>query len=143
MSDEAPLFFERRLGGLFPASPAAEAALATVTGKVRVKLTRTHGNNKRMSLYWIVLGLVAPMLSEQIDGDAIDDRMLHRILKKRRGLVKVITLPSGDTIEDFDSISFATMDEAERAAFIDWSFATLSKWLGVPVETLTKEAEAA
>jgi hypothetical protein len=35
------------------------------------------------------------------------------------------------------------MTENERAAYIDWSFATLSKWLGVSVEELTKEARAA
>jgi hypothetical protein len=62
MSDEAPLFFERRLGGLFPACPAAEKALAAVQGRVRVKITRTQGNNKRLALYWIVLGIAAPML---------------------------------------------------------------------------------
>lgn len=140
MSDEAPLFFERRLGGLFPASPAAEQAVLAVCGKVRIKITRTQGNNKRIALYWIVLGLCAPMLSEQLDGDAIDETMLHKILKKRRGLVRIVTLPSGDVFEDYDSISFASMIEPERAAFIDWAFQTLSKWLGVDVQTLTAEA---
>jgi hypothetical protein len=31
------------------------------------------------------------------------------------------------------------MNEVERAKFIDWAFETLSKWLDVPVETLTEE----
>jgi hypothetical protein len=35
------------------------------------------------------------------------------------------------------------MTEVERSAFIDWSFTTISKWLGVDVETLTKEARDA
>jgi hypothetical protein len=141
MADQPPLFFERRLGGLFPTCPAAEKALAAVQGRVRVKITRTQGNNKRIALYWIVLGIAAPMLDEQAPG--ITDSLLHKVLKDRAGLVKIVTLPSGEQIKDYDSISFHSMTEPERAGFIDWAFTTLSKWLGVPVETLTKEARDA
>lgn len=143
MSDEAPLFFDKRLGGLFPASPAAERAMEAVTGRVRVKITRSQGNNRRIALYWIVLGIVAPMLSEQCEGDAIDDEMLHQILKDRRGLYTTTTLPSGQVVKNYNSISFATMAEPDRAKYIDWCFETMSKWLGVDVETLTAEARAA
>jgi hypothetical protein len=143
MSDQPPLFFERRLGGLFPACPAAEKALAAVTGRVRVKMTRTQGNNKRIALYWIVLGIAAPMLSEQCSGDAIDDQMLHEILKDRRGLYTQTVLPSGEIVKNYRSISFHSMNEVERAKFIDWAFETLGKWLGVPIETLTEEARRA
>ncbi len=141
MADEPPLFFERRLGGLFPANPAAEQALSTVQGRVRVKITRTQGNNKRIALYWIVLGIAAPMLDEQAPG--LTDALLHKVLKDRAGLVRIVKLPSGESIKDYDSISFATMTEPERAKFIDWAFATVSQWLGVDVETLTKEARDA
>jgi hypothetical protein len=141
MADAPPLFFERRLGGLFPACPAAEKALAAVNGRVRLKITRTQGNNKRIALYWIVLGIAAPMLDEQAPG--LTDDLLHKVLKDRRGLVRIITLPSGEKIKDYDSISFHSMTEPERAAFIDWAFETLSKWLGVSVEELTKEAQVA
>jgi hypothetical protein len=141
MADTAPLFFERRLGGLFPACPAAERALSAVNGRVRVKITRTQGNNRRLALYWIVLGICAPMLSERCEGDALDDEMLHRILKKRRGLCTETRLPSGEVEYGDGSIGFAAMTEPERAAYIDWAFATLSKWLGVDVATLTAEAE--
>lgn len=141
MADTAPLFFERRLGGLFPACPAAKKALAAVTGKVRVKITRTQGNSRRIALYWIVLGIAAPMLSERCEGDALDDQMLHRILKERRGLFTITKLPSGEIVKNYDSIGFASMNEVERATYVDWAFATLSKWLGVPVETLTQEGQ--
>jgi hypothetical protein len=141
MADEAPLFFERRLGGLFPACPAAEKALAAVNGRVRVKITRTQGNNKRIALYWIVLGIAAPMLDEQAPG--LTDKLLHNVLKDRAGLVKIVTLPSGEQIKDYDSISFAKMTEPERAEFIDFAFTTLSKWLGVSVDDLTAEARDA
>lgn len=138
MADQPPLFFDKRLGGLFPACPAAEKAMAAVSGRVRVKITRTQGNNKRIALYWIVLGIAAPMLDEQAPG--ITDELLHKVLKDRRGLVRIVTLPSGEQVKDYDSISFASMTEVERAAFIDWSFETLSKWLGCDVATLCNEA---
>ncbi len=141
MADEAPLFFERRLGGLFPANLAAEQALSAVQGRVRIKITRMQGNNKRIALYWITLGIAAPMLDEQAPG--LTDQLLHKVLKDRFGLVKVVTLPSGETIKDYDSIAFHSMTEVERAAFIDWAFRTLSNWLGVSVEELTAEARAA
>jgi hypothetical protein len=141
VADEAPLLFDRRLGGLFPANPAAEKALAAVSGRVRVKITRTHGNNKRIALYWIVLGIAAPMLDEVAPG--LTDKLLHNVLKDRYGLVRIVKLPSGEQVKDYDSISFAKMTEPERAGFIDWAFNTLSGWLGVDVETLTKEARSA
>jgi hypothetical protein len=143
VADASPLFFERRLGGLFPACPAAEKALAAVNGRVRVKITRTQGNNKRIALYWIVLGIAAPMLDEIAPG--ITDDLLHKILKDRRGLVRIIKLPSGEQVKDYDSISFASMTEVERAAYIDWAFTALSSWLGVSVTELvaTGKEEAA
>jgi hypothetical protein len=141
MADEPPLFFERRLGGLFPANPAAEQALSAVQGKVRVKITRTQGNNKRIALYWVVLGIAAPMLDEVAPG--LTDNLLHKVLKDRYGLVRIVKLPSGEEIKDYDSISFHKMTEVERAAFITWAFETLSKWLGVSVDELTNEARDA
>lgn len=144
MADTAPLIFRKVLGGLRPVGPIAEAAVRALDdGPVRVRITRTAGNVKRNALYWTCLGIAAPMLSERIEGDAIDAEMLHRILKDRRGLVRIITLPSGDTIKDYDSTSFAKMSEPERAAFVDWALATLSKWLGCNVEDLIREGQAA
>ena len=144
MADTAPLIFRKVLGSLRPVGANAEAALhALDDGPVRVRITRTAGNVRRNALYWSCLNIAAPMLSERIEGDAIDAEMLHRILKDRRGLVRVITLPSGDTIKDYDSTSFAKMAEPERAAFVDWALATLSKWLGVQVDDLVREGQAA
>lgn len=83
------------------------------------------------------------MLSERVEGDALNAELLHRILKDRYGLVKVITLPSGDTIKDYDSTSFAKMAEPDRARFVDWALDTLAKWLGVRVEDLLRESTIA
>lgn len=143
MSDAAPLIFRRVLGGLRPVGAIAEAALAAIDdGPVRVRITRTAGNVKRNALYWACLAVAAPMLSERIEGDALDPEMLHKILKDRRGLVRLVTLPSGDVFRDYESTSFAKMTEDERKAFVDWALATLSKWLGCDVTDLRREGEA-
>lgn len=139
MAESAPLMFKRHLGGLYPANPAAERALAAVEGTVRVEIKRSRGNQGRMALYWIVLGKVAPSLSALCEGDAIDETMLHRILKDRRGLYTTTTLPSGEVVKNYDSISFAKMAEPERNEFVQWAFETLAKWLGVEVAALTTD----
>lgn len=144
MSDEPILLARKVLGSLRPANKAAEAALAAIDDKpVRIRITRTTGNVRRNALYWSCLGLAAPMLSERIEGDALNAELLHRILKDRGGLVRTITLPSGDTVKDYESTSFASMAEPERAKFINWALETLSKWLGVAVEDLLREGEVA
>lgn len=144
MSEHPPLIFRRVLGSLRPVGKAAEEALASLDdGPVRIRITRTTGNVRRNALYWACLGVAAPMLSERLDGDALDVEMLHRILKDRRGLVRTITLPSGDTIKDYDSTSFAKMTEPERADFVDWALNTLSKWLNCDVTDLRREGKAA
>src|SRR3546814_12306956 len=55
MADKAPLLFSPRLGGLFPASAAAQKAMQDITGKVRVEIKQTRGNMRRMALYWAIL----------------------------------------------------------------------------------------
>ena len=139
MAESPPLMFRRHLGGLYPANPAAERALAAIEGQVKVEFKRTRGNQGRMALYWIVLAKVAPSLSALCEGDAIDETMLHRILKDRRGLYTSTTLPSGQVEKNYDSISFAKMAEPERNEFVQWAFETLAKWLGVDVTALTSD----
>lgn len=143
MADEAPLLFRKVLGSLRPANAAATDALAAIGDKpIRCRITRTTGNVRRNALYWACLGVAAPMLSERIDGAALNAELLHQVLKDKAGLVRVITLPSGETIKDYQSTSFSKMPENERAAFVDWALQTLSKWLGVEVTDLRREGEA-
>lgn len=141
MAETAPLLFRKHLGALRPANPAAERALAAIEGNspVRVEIKQTRGNAGRMALYWIVLAKAAEALSEVVDGDALDDTMLHQVLKDRRGLYTTTTLPSGEVLKNYRSISFAKMTENERAEYVDWAFRTLSKWIGCTVEELTTE----
>lgn len=141
MADQPPLMFQRRLGGLFPANPAAEKAMQAIEGQVRVELKSMRGNARRNALYWACLGVAAPMLDEKAPGLTVD--LLHKVLKDRRGLVRLVTLPSGEQVKDYDSISFAKMTETERAAFIDWALTTVSGWLGCDVTELKREGAAA
>lgn len=141
MPDTPPLMFTKRLGMLAPANRAAEEAMRHVEGQVRIELKSMRGNSRRMGLYWSCLGIAAPMLDEKAPGLTVD--LLHKVLKDRAGLVRVVTLPSGEQVKDYDSISFAKMTEPERAGFIDWALATLSGWLGCDVTELKREGEAA
>src|SRR3546814_1586606 len=116
------------LGGLFPANAAAQKAMQDITGKVRVEIKQTRGNMRRMALYWAILSTAAPILSNMIEGDPIDENMLHKILKDRRGLYREVILPSGEVWKDYESISFHKMPENERTEYVTWALATLSKW---------------
>lgn len=143
MADEPPMLFRKRLGGLFPANPTAEQAVAAIDDRpVRVKITQMRGNARRNGLYWVVLGIASPMLEERLDGP-MTVGMLHRILKRKAGLAKPVVLPSGDMEWDYDSISFAKMTEPKRAEFIDWSLRTLANWLGCTPDELRREGEIA
>lgn len=143
-TEKPPLLFRKSLGSLRPANKAAEEALAALNNDVmRIRITKTTGNVKRNALYWSCLNIAAPMLSDKLEGDAINAEMLHKILKDRAGLVRIVTLPSGDTIKDYDSTSFGKMPEHDRSEFINWALQTLSKWLGVASETLLDEGRAA
>lgn len=137
--DTPPLIFEKRLGGLFPASAYAEKVISGVSGQCRIEIKKTTGNSRRMSLYWVVLAKAAEALSEICEGDPLDAVLLHRVLKDRRGLYTETILPSGEVIKNYDSISFHKMTENERAEYITWAFGVLAKWLRISVEELTSD----
>lgn len=141
MSDSPPLLFNKVLGGLRPANRAAEEAIRAIDGTVRCRITRTGGNARRNGLYWAVLSVACPMLEEKAPGLTVE--LLHRVLKDRYGLYKLVPLPSGEAVKDYDSISFAKMTEVDRAKFIDWALKVLSDWLGCEVTDLKREGEAA
>lgn len=142
MTDQPILICRKVLGSLRPASKATEEAFQALDDKhVRIRITRTNGNVRRLGLYWSCLGIAAPMLSERIEGDALSVDLLHRILKKRAGLVRTIILPSGDAIDDFDSMSFAKMTEEARSRYVSWALETLAKWLGCSLDDLRREGE--
>ena len=142
MRHEAPpILFKRHPGGLYPASAYAEKQLEALdrSAPVKIEFKRTRGNDRRMALYWIVLAKAADALSEICEGDPLDAVLLHRVLKDRRGLYTETTLPSGEVIKNYDSISFHKMTENERADYIDWAFNTLAKWLRITVQELTSD----
>lgn len=145
MADKPPLYFKKTLGALRPANTAAETALAALDngGPVRIEIKSTRGNNRRNRLYWAMLGIAAPMLSERVTGGPLTVDLLHLVLKDRAKLYREIVLPSGEVVKDFDSISFAKMTENDRADFITFALDTLSQWLGCRVEELESEAKQA
>jgi len=139
--DKAPLFFEARLGGLFPANRAAETAMQEVKGRVRVTMTGGIANQRRRGLYWLVAGLVVPLLNERY-GMTLDENDLHDITRDKLKLHHdPVPLPSGEVYRKRRSTSNRAMSEADRADYTNRAFAVWSTWTGVPVETLRREAE--
>ena len=140
MADKAPLLFDARLGGLFPANRAAEEALREIKGRVRCTITGGKANQRRRGLYWLCAALVAPLLNQQYNL-TLDEDDLHDITRDKLKLFDEIKLPSGDIHRKRRSTSNRAMNEADRAEFTDRALALWSTWSGVDVTTLRREAE--
>ncbi len=143
--DKEPILFRPILGSLRPATPAAEDMLKTLKRDrpYRIDVHGIRGNTRRLALYWVCLKVACEQLSDAVDG-ILTPRVLHRRLKREHGLsTPIISKRTGEVIEyDDESISFESMPESERAAYIDQAFETLSKWIGTDVTTLRSEGEA-
>lgn len=137
--DAPPLLFTAHLGMLRPANASAETAMHEVKGRVSVKISGGRANERRRGLYWLVCALVVPLLNERYTM-TLDDADLHDITRDKLKLVDEITLPSGETHTRRKSTSARSMSEPERADYTDRAFKLWSTWLGVPVETLRREA---
>jgi hypothetical protein len=142
MADRAPLYFTARLGGLFPASAAAEEAMQEIKGRVSVKITGGKANQRRRSLYWSVASLVVPLLNQQFQM-TLDEDDLHDITRDKLKLYDEIKLPSGEVHRKRRSTSNRAMNEADRAAYTTRALELWSTWTGVNVLTLQQEVEVA
>ena len=141
MADKAPLYFEARLGGLFPANRTAEEAVSHIKGRVRVEIKGGIANQRRRGLYWSVASLVLPLLNDRY-GMTLDEDDLHDITRDKLKLHHPpVTLPSGETYRKRRSTSNREMNEAERAEYTTRALAVWSTWTGVDVTTLRAEAE--
>lgn len=143
MADKQPALFRKVFGALRPVTPAAEELLETVPDRaVRVEIKNIRGNTRRLALYWVCLKVACQQLSDAVDG-VMSVRVLHRYLKRRCGLSSpIISKKTGEVIEwDDESISFESMPESERMAYIDHALETLSKWIGCDVTELRNEAQ--
>jgi len=141
VSDKAPLLFEPRLGGLFPANAAAETALRETRGRVRVEIKGGVANQRRRGLYWSVASLVVPILND-LHNLTLDEGDLHSITREKLKVGERITLPSGESYFKPASTSNRAMPEHERAEYTTRALELWSRWCGIPVETLRRESEA-
>lgn len=139
MADTAPMLFDTRLGGLFPANRKAEEAMREIKGRVRVQITGGKANQRRRGLYWAVADLVVPLLN-QAHSMTLDIQDLHDITRDKLKLVDEIKLPSGEIYRKRRSTSNRAMAEHERAEFTDKALALWSTWTGIDVTTLRDEA---
>lgn len=141
MTDRAPLYFNVRLGMLAPANRAAEEALREIQGTVRVTMTGGKANQRRRGLYWVVAGLVVPLLNEA-HRLTLDEQDLHDVTRTKLKLFDEIRLPSGDVHRKLRSTSNRAMNEADRQDFTDRALTLWATWTGVDVDTLRREGEA-
>jgi len=142
MTDRGPLYFEARLGMLKPANRAAEEAMREITGTVRATLTGGKANQRRRSLYWVLVSIVTPILNDMHNLTLTDDD-LHDIMRDKLGMFDEVTLPSGDVHRKRWSTSNRAMNEADRADYLNKCISIWSTWTGVDVNTLTAEAQRA
>lgn len=142
MSDRAPLYFNARLGGLFPANRAAEEAMREITGPVRVTMTGGKANQRRRSLYWVLVSIVTPILNDMHNMTLTDDD-LHDIMRDKLGMFDEVALPSGEVHRKRHSTSNRAMNEADRADYLNKCIDIWSRWTGVDVTTLRDEAQRA
>lgn len=141
MPDKAPLIFEPRLGGLFPANRAAEEAMREIRGRVSVKLSGGIANQRRRGLYWAVASLVVPILND-VHTMTLTEDDLHDITRDKLGVVEEIPLPSGELHKRRRSTSNRAMNEADRAEYTTRALQLWATWTGIDVTTLRNEGEA-
>ena len=142
MTDRAPLFFVKKLNALWPANAAAVTALSGVEGRVTVKISGGRRNQRRRSLYWVLVALVTPILND-MHSLALTDEDIHDIMRDRFQMFDEIILPSGEVHKKRWSTSDRAMSEADRALYLEKCLTVWSKWIGVDVKTLRNEAELA
>ena len=138
--DKAPLYFEARLGGLFPANATAEVAVHEIKGRVRVEIKGGTANQRRRGLFWVIAGLVTELLNDK-HSMTLTETDLHEIMREKFGMYDAQTLPSGEVHKRYWSTSDRAMNEADRAEYLNKCLAGWSRWLGIDVTTLRNEAE--
>lgn len=141
MADKAPLFFTVRLGGLFPANAAAQDAMQEIKGRVTVDIRGGKANQRRRSLYWVLVSIVTPILNQK-HGMTLTDDDLHDIMRDKLGMFDAVTLPSGDVHKRYWSTSNRSMNEADRAEYLNKCLDIWAVWTGIDPLTLRNEGEA-
>ncbi|MBB6424992.1 hypothetical protein [Sphingopyxis sp. JAI128] len=142
MADRAPLYFETHLGMLRPANRAAEEAMREINGTVKAVLTGGKANQRRRSLYWVLVSIVTPILNDMHNMTLTDDD-LHDIMRDKLGMFDEVRLPSGEVHRKRHSTSNRAMNEADRADYLNNCISIWSKWTGIEPTTLTAEGQRA
>jgi hypothetical protein len=146
MADTEPLLFRTALGTLRPLNGASEDALKAIGNgeTVRIEIKQARGNVRRLAWYWVMLKIALENLDDAFDGP-VSTKALHNWLKREAGHAKpIISKKTGEILDwDYDSISFHSMAENERAEFVDFASKKLAARLGVDPHLLVNEAKAA
>lgn len=142
MAEKAPLIFEARLGMLAPANRVAEEAMREIKGRVTVEIKGGKANQRRRSLYWVLVSIITPILNQQHNMTLTDDD-LHDIMRDKLGMYDAVTLPSGEVHKRLKSTSNRAMNEADRAEYLNRCIDIWAKWTGIDPMTLRDEGQQA
>lgn len=140
MADKSPLYFDARLGGLFPSNATAEEAMREIKGRVRVEIKGGIANQRRRGLFWVLAGIVTGLLNDKHNMTLTEDD-LHDIMRDKFRMYDEQTLPSGEVHRKRWSTTNRAMNEADRAEYLNKCLAVWSRWTGVDVSALNQEAE--
>lgn len=142
MTDSPPLLFTATPLGLRPANDAATEAVKACTGTVKVEIKQSRGNDRRLAKYWVTAKIVAD--NWPMETGTVTAKWLHVQTKRKLGLSKYLgRTTAGTDAWDDESISFRSMNEPDRAAYIDQAFELWASVLGVTKDELLAEQEAA
>lgn len=135
---------EVRLGALRPVDDAGQEALRRYgQGALVMVEAKKPRHGARHRLYWALMSAVHQNLPEQIAGRYPTVETLVSAFKMLAGVREQRELPDGTVYFIPGSISFAKMDEAEFARFLDQSIGIITSYFlpGVQDADLRREIE--
>lgn len=99
-------------GTLVPDDEFARAELLRCKDGQRITCEIRHRRNpQQLKAYWCALRDAAAGISDQYSTFTEED--LHEWLKRRMGLVDIVTMPDGSKVERLRSVAIGSMAQAE------------------------------
>lgn len=137
--NKPPALFKRTVTGFQPCNDEGLAIWQSVALHQTVKLEIKQPRNiRRLRLWWGAMSAAA----DNLDGPWTKE-LVHQAVMEELGEGHIVQDRRGKQRFAAKSISFGAMSETEFREILDRALDVLSRALGVPVETLFAEVEAA
>lgn len=137
--NKPPALFKRTVTGFQPCNDEGQALWKAISLYQTVKLEIKQPRNiRRLRLWWGAMAMAA----DNMDGPWTKE-LVHQAVMEELGEGHVVQDKRGKQRFAPKSISFGAMKEDEFRELLDRALDVLSRALGVPVETLFTEVDAA